>query len=114
MSSTFLANSGSLETLKLFTLCGLSPCSAQIRCTLVWLTPISSAIVRTLQCVAAAGCSFTVFSTILSLIAALIGFLPGGLVRPLMRPPTPGLDEILLPAPDGCFRNSGLAHDRHD
>src|ERR1700724_2741477 len=69
--------------------CGLSPCSAQIRCTLVWLTPISSAIVRTLQWVAAAGCSFTVFSTILSLIAALIGFLPGVLVRPLMRPPTP-------------------------
>src|ERR1700730_16452679 len=28
--------------------------------------------------------------------------------------PDAGLDEILLPAPDGCFRNSGLAHDRHD
>ncbi len=25
-----------------------------------------------------------------------------------------GLDEILLPAPDGRFRNSDLAHDRHD
>src|SRR5207302_1968480 len=51
--------------------------------------PISSVIVRTLHCVALAGRSFTVFSTILNLIAALIGFLPGGLLRPLTRPSTP-------------------------
>jgi hypothetical protein len=32
-----------------------SPCAFQMRCTLVWLMPISSAIMRTLQCVALAG-----------------------------------------------------------
>jgi hypothetical protein len=31
---------------------GLSPCAFQMRCTLVWMMPISSAIIRTLQCVA--------------------------------------------------------------
>ena len=34
-----------------FHLMRLEPCSAQIRCTLVWLKPNVSAIVRTLQCV---------------------------------------------------------------
>jgi hypothetical protein len=35
----------------------LSPLAFQMRCTVVWLTFISSAIVRTLQCVALAGLS---------------------------------------------------------
>jgi hypothetical protein len=64
-------------------------CSAQMRCTLVWLMPISLAMVRTLQCVALTGRSFTVFSTTLSLIAALIGSRPGGLERPFTSPSTP-------------------------
>ena len=66
-----------------------SPCAFQMRCTLVWLMPISSAIMRTLQCVALAGRSLAVFSMILSLMASAIGFLPGGLVRPLTKPVTP-------------------------
>ena len=60
-----------------------------MRCTLVWLIPISAAIKRTLQCVAWTGRSFTVFSTTLSLTSAAIGFLPGGLERPLTKPATP-------------------------
>src|SRR3981081_3876085 len=40
--------------------------------------------------------------------------LAGRLGAALDETPDAGLDEILLPAPDGCFRNSGLAHDRHD
>src|SRR5258708_33514614 len=80
---------GIVGILKLRTRCGLRPCSAQMRCTLVWLMPISSAIDRTLQCVALAGRSFTVFSTTLSFMAALSGFRPGGLERPLIRPSTP-------------------------
>src|SRR6202035_627880 len=50
---------------------------------------ISLGMLRTLQCVALTGRSFTVFSTTLSLIAALIGFRPGGLERPSTRPSTP-------------------------
>src|SRR6202035_6060880 len=38
--------------------------------------------------------------------------LAGRLGAALDETPDAGLDEILLPAPDGCFRNSGLAHDR--
>ena len=110
-SSTLTAKLGSVETLKLLTRCGLKLCSAQMRCTLVWLMPISLAMVRTLQCVALAGRSFTVFSTTLSLIPALMGFLPGGLERLSIESCDTGFGEILLPAP-----NRGLGdatHDRH-
>src|SRR6202022_780807 len=48
-----------------------------------------SAIDRTLQCVALAGRSFTVFSTTLSFMAALSGFRPGGLGRPFIRRSAP-------------------------
>src|ERR1700730_15969386 len=65
MSSTLTAKFGSVEILKLLTRCGLRACSAQMRCTLVWLMPISLAMVRTLQCVALTGRSFTAFSTTL-------------------------------------------------
>src|ERR1039457_6830472 len=53
------------------------------------LMPTSSPIMRTLQCVAWAGRSLTVFSTISRLRASGIGFLPGGLLRPLITPATP-------------------------
>ena len=46
-------------------------------------------MLRTLQWVALAGRSFTVFSTTASFIARLNGFLPGGLERPLTSPATP-------------------------
>src|ERR1700730_10955790 len=101
MSSTLTAKFGSVEILKLLTRCGLRAVSAQMRCTLVWLMPISLAMVRTLQCVALTGRSFTAFSTTLSLIAALIGFLPGGWCgAPFSRVSfASGFGEILLPAP---------------
>src|SRR6266702_3901083 len=51
--------------------------------------PISSAMDRTLQCVALAGRSLTVFSTTASLTAALSGLRPGGLERPSTSPSTP-------------------------
>src|ERR1700731_2104983 len=89
MSSTLTAKFGSVEILKLLTRCGLRAGSAQMRCTLVLLMPISFAMVGPLQCVALTGRSFTAFSTTLSLIAALIGFLPGGLERPFTSPSTP-------------------------
>ena len=113
MSLTLATNSGSLETLKLRTRCGLSPCSCQMRCTLVWLMPIAAAIVRTLQCVALAGRSFTVFSTTLSLMSSASGFLPGGLERPLTRPATPASTKYVLPAPDRRLGHPDRAHDRH-
>jgi len=56
---TFSANFGSLDSLNLRVKCGFKPASAQMRCTLVWLMPISLAIVRALQCVALAGVSFS-------------------------------------------------------
>src|SRR5664279_4828179 len=81
-----------------------------MRCTLVWLIPISLAMLRTLQCVALTGRSFTVFSTTLSLIAALIGFLPGGLERPSTRPSTPASAKyscqrqtVVLETPTSCM-----------
>src|SRR5450631_184678 len=114
MSSTFATKSGSLEILKLRTRCGLRPCSAQMRCTLVWLMPISSAIDRTLQCVALAGRSFTVFSTTLSFMAALSGFSARRLGAAFDQTIDAGLGKIVLPAPDGGLRNPDLTHNRHD
>src|SRR4029077_16362541 len=66
MSTTFSANLGSFESLKVRVRCGLRPCSFQMRCTVVWPTPISSASIRALQCVAFAGFSLAVRVTIAS------------------------------------------------
>src|ERR1700731_1346332 len=96
MSSTFATKSGSLEILKLRTRCGLRPCSAQMRCTLVWLMPISSAIDRTLQCVALAGRS-----------ARRLGAAFDQTIDARLR-------KIVLPAPDSGLRNPDLTHNRHD
>ena len=55
MSTTFSANFGSFDSLNGRVRCGLRPCSFQTRCTVVWRTPISSANIRALQCVACLG-----------------------------------------------------------
>jgi hypothetical protein len=68
---------------KVLVRCGLSPFAFQMRCTVVWLTFISLAIVRTLQCVPLAGLSYAVLVMILSMISALIGFLPAPFPVPL-------------------------------
>src|SRR6202162_4284992 len=60
MSTTFSANFGSLESLNGRDRCGLRPCSFQTRGTVVWPTPISSANIRALQCVACLGFSLAV------------------------------------------------------
>src|ERR1700732_2931491 len=103
MSSALTAKLGSVEILKLLTRCGLS-------CTLVWLTPIFLAMVRTLQYVALTGCSFTVFSTTLSLVAALVGF-HGATFHEAFDT---GFGKILLPAPNRGLGDADLMHDRHD
>src|SRR5260370_13262958 len=72
MSTTFSANFGSLESLKGRDRCGLRPCSFQTRCTVVWPTPISSANIRALQCVACLGFSLAVRVTIASRTSALL------------------------------------------
>ncbi len=81
-------------TFKLFTRCGLSRCPARIRCTLVRLTPISSASSARSKGGALAGRSFPVFATILRLIAAA-----DRLVAGLAAALDAGLDENLRPAP---------------
>ena len=58
MSTTFSANFGSFDSLNGRVRCGLRPCSFQTRCTVVWPTPISSANMRALQCVACLGFSW--------------------------------------------------------
>src|ERR1700730_16745875 len=114
MSSTLTAKFGSVEILKLLTRCGLRACSAEMHSTLVWLMPISLAMVRTLQCVALTGRSFTAFSTTLSLIAALIGFLPGGLERPFTSPSTPASAKYSCQRHTVVLETPNLSHDRHD
>ena len=89
MSVTFSANFGSLESLNLRVKCGFKPASAQMRCTLVWLMPISLAMARTLQCVALAGVSFAVFVSTFSFTSAVSGFLRAGRVLSRRRPSTP-------------------------
>src|SRR5271166_6647954 len=72
MSTTFSANFGSFDSLNGRDRCGLRPCSFQTRCTVVWPTPISSANIRALQCVACLGFSLAVRVTIASRTSALI------------------------------------------
>ena len=83
MSTAFSANFGSFDSLNGRVRCGLRPCSFQTRCTVVSPTPISSANMRALQCVACLGFSWAVRFTIASRTSALIGFLPARAPFPL-------------------------------
>src|SRR5258708_12859043 len=106
MWTSLSANFGSLESLKGRDRCGLRPCSFQTRCTVVWPTPISSANIRALQCVACLGFSLAVRVTIASRTSALIGLLARA------RPLAPVLEQALdaavhvgfLPAPNRRLR----------
>src|SRR5262245_1179960 len=60
-------NCGSVESLKVSTLCGCSENACQIRCTVEADTPDTLAISRVLQCVAFVGCVSSVFVTICSM-----------------------------------------------
>src|SRR5947209_20072727 len=74
----------SLESLKVFTRCGLSPRADQIRCTDAGLTPTRFAIDRHDQCVSPSGFECSVKSTLPETFSSLIdGLRP----RPLVTSP---------------------------
>jgi hypothetical protein len=79
----------SFDNLKPRVRCGFSPCAFQIRCTLVWPRPTARAIVRVLQCVAAAGFSRSVFSTTSAIFSAVKGGLRPGRVASHRNPSIP-------------------------
>src|SRR5450759_2406987 len=54
-SISFSSNRGSLDSLNVFTRCGLRPRPDQIRCTVAGLTSLAFAIDRQLQCVSPSG-----------------------------------------------------------
>ena len=55
MSRTFSMKNGSLDSLKVFARCGLTPNKANQRCTVLLEMPSIRPRVRVLQCVAASG-----------------------------------------------------------
>ena len=55
---------------------GCKPKARQIRCTLVWLSPLVAAIDRVLQCVASRGVDSKVFTTTASTPSSLIRRVP--------------------------------------
>src|ERR1700675_2489995 len=100
MSTAFSANLGSLESLNGRDRCGLRPCSFQTRCTVVWPTPISSANIRALQCVACLGFSLAVRVTI------------AGPLAPILEQALDAAVHVgFLPAPNRRLRNPSLALD---
>ena len=97
MSSSFSTNLGSRETLKPRTRCGFRPLACQCRITVLALTPNSAAILRVLQCVAAAGLVCVVSSTSWA-TSTLAGGAPRGRSRSM--PCKPRLGVTLAPTPD--------------
>ena len=57
MSRTFSMKNGSVDSLKVFAKCGLTPNKAHQRCTVLLPMPSVRPRVRVLQCVAASGVS---------------------------------------------------------
>ena len=57
MSRTFSMKNGSVDSLKVFARCGLTPNNANQRCTVLLEMPTARPKVRVLQCVAASGVS---------------------------------------------------------
>lgn len=82
-------NAGSVDSLKVLTRCGTSPCAFQIPCTALRLIPAAAAIARPVQCVASPGGSSRVRSTTRSTVASGNGGVPGGRVLSRSRPSTP-------------------------
>ena len=81
---------GSLDSLKVRTRCGASPCAAQIRCTERKEMPAAFAIARPVQWVASPGGSRRVSSTTRSTVAAGSGGVPGFGLAPLSWTPLIG------------------------
>src|SRR5271166_4748504 len=92
MSSTFSANSGSLERLKVRMRCGCSRCACHKRCTARRLTPTALAMARPVQCVAWPGGSEQVRSITLATTLAESGAWPALRVLSRSRPSTPCSD----------------------
>src|ERR1700736_2394826 len=84
-----------------------------MRCTLVWLMPTSSPIMRTLQCVAWAGRSLTVFSTIARFKSLGNRLLAGRLASSFDHAGDASFDKILLPAPNGRLGDADRSHNCH-
>src|SRR5664280_521212 len=84
------SNRGSLDSLNVFTRCGLRPRPDQIRCTVAGLTSLAFAIDRQLQCVSPSGRPSCVSRTISStLLAGIDGLRPRPLAtRPNSRNPS--------------------------
>src|SRR5271157_3204161 len=100
MSSTFSANSGSLERLKVRMRCGCSRCACHKRCTARRLTPTALAMARPVQCVAWPGGSEQLRSKTLATTLAESGARPGLRVLSRSRPYYTLLGVSRLPAPD--------------
>ena len=75
-STSFSANCGSLESLKVLTRCGCRPLAFHTRCTIDGDVPSSAASVRVLQCVAAGGFSVVVLRTISAASRAVLAGRP--------------------------------------
>src|ERR1700739_3150021 len=69
-STSLSSNVGSLDTLNVSTRCGLRPNSCHTRCTVLFDTPATPAIVLVLQCVSPCGRYSSVSVTILSSVAS--------------------------------------------
>src|ERR1039458_580856 len=72
MSRTFSTSCGSVESLKYSLRWGCKPKACQIRCTLVWLSPLVAALDLVLQWVASRGVDSRVFTTTASTRSSLI------------------------------------------
>ena len=84
-----LDEGGSLDSLKTRQRCGLSPCAAQMRCTVATPSLTAFAIARAVQWVASCGGGACVSRTTSAVLPAVIGALPGGRVLSRSRPAIP-------------------------
>ena len=103
----------SLDSLKVFTRCGFSSCAAQMRCTLVWLSPTARAMladapVRALPAASRARSS----ATTRAITAADSGGLRPGRLASRRNPSMPCASVALLPAADRPLALADGAHDR--
>src|SRR3954463_11165424 len=113
MSRNLLINAGSLDSLKVRTRCGTSPCAFEMPCTALRLIPIAFAMARPVQCVVSPGGTWRVSSTTRSTVALGSGGVRGGRVLSRTQQPIQALGhEPGPPAPDARLGDTGSAHDR--
>src|SRR5262245_10543332 len=116
MARTLSMNSGSGDSLKLSTRCGLSPKARQIREIADWDIPVARAIERVDHCVASSGVSSNVLTITRSTSSSLDRpwcTRPGLIVQPVqtsMEEPAPPLGDRPPPhTQPNCDRRVGLA-----